>query len=68
MTLVQTGCSFLYLGGISSFFKAYVPVPVEMFPACALALQMCWGSPCKTKQLGLPDLLEVPLLPLPGKQ
>lgn len=35
-----------------------MPVPVEMFPACVLALQMGWGSPCKIKQGELPDLLE----------
>lgn len=45
-----------------------MPVPVKMFPACVLAPQMGWGSPCKIKQVGLPDLLEIALLPVPGSQ
>lgn len=68
MTMTQSGCSCLYAVGISSFFKVYVPVPVKMFPACVLAPQMGWGSPCKIKQVGLPDLLEIALLPVPGSQ
>lgn len=36
-----------------------MPVPVEMFPACVLALQMGRGSPGKIKQGELPDLLEI---------
>lgn len=49
---------FLHVLGISHFFKTYVPVPVKMFPACVLA-QLGWESPCKIKQLGLPELLEI---------
>lgn len=65
--LAQRGYRFLHVLGISHFFKTYVPVPVKTFPACVLA-QLGWESPCKIKQLGLPELLEVSLLPLCARQ
>lgn len=66
--LAQRGCRLLHAVRISHFFKTYVPVSVKTFPACVLALQMGWESPCKIKQLGLPELLEITLLPLPARQ
>lgn len=65
--LAQRGYRFLHVVGISHFFKTYVPVPVKMLPTCVPA-QLGWESPCKVKQLGLPELLEITLLPLPARQ